>query len=131
MSQSEPEAQSSIDVFGDEIAGAVIHDEFKLEPRMGVEKFSEAGDEVNPRESNGRADAKAPFEAGAGATCGSIGLIGFSDSAEGALVEGDSSFSGSEPASGAREEAHPEPFLKAGDGLGNCRLADFHIARGR
>ncbi len=98
---------------------------------MGIEKFGETGDEVNPRESNGGADAEASFEAGAGATCRGVGFVGFSDSAEGALVEGDSSLSGCEPASGAGEEAHPEPFLKAGDRLGDCRLADFHIARGR
>ena len=29
------------------------------------------------------------------------------------------------------EEPYPEPFLKAGDGLGDCRLADFQIPCGR
>src|ERR1700677_1470345 len=98
---------------------------------MRVEKFTETGNEVNPRESNSRTDAEPPFKACVGATCCGVRFVGFSDSAERALVKGDSCLSGSKSTSRADEETHPKSFLKAGDGFGDRRLADFHIARGQ
>jgi len=126
------QTQACINVFRQQINAAVVHNKFQPKLRMGIQKFADPGNYVQPREGDRRPDPQPPFESCPGAPGGSFRFVRFRDRVERPLIECQACFCWRQPASRPDQKPHAQSFFQPRNRFGYGRLAHVQVAcRGR